>query len=118
MVDGGYGQPLVLHDGTTLLLERVPITTGAQAAYDEQFLCDLVFRYPRSLPIGQIDRAYERLVPVCKEFSTAAGWIDALYVTPTGRLVILEAKLWRNPEARRKVVGQILDYAKELSTWS
>ena len=29
--------------------------------------------------------------------------------------MILEAKLWRNPEARRKVIGQILDYAKELS---
>jgi hypothetical protein len=30
---------------------------------------------------------------------------------------IVEAKLWRNPEARRKVIGQILDYAKELSRW-
>ncbi len=30
---------------------------------------------------------------------------------------MVEAKLWRNPEARRKVVGQILDYAKELSRW-
>ena len=25
---------------------------------------------------------------------------------------------WRNPEARREVVSQILDYAKELSRWS
>ena len=37
---------------------------------------------------------------------------------PRGRLVVLEAKLWRNPEARRKVIGQILDYAKELSHWT
>jgi hypothetical protein len=29
-----------------------------------------------------------------------------------------EAKLWRNPEARRQVVGQVLDYAKELARWS
>ena len=29
----------------------------------------------------------------------------------------METKLWRNPEARREVVGQIVDYAKELSTW-
>jgi hypothetical protein len=29
----------------------------------------------------------------------------------------LEAKLWRNPEARREVIGQILEYAKELSKW-
>ena len=33
-------------------------------------------------------------------------------------MVIIETKLWRNPEARRKVVAQILDYAKELSRWS
>jgi hypothetical protein len=26
--------------------------------------------------------------------------------------------LWRNPEARRQVVGQILDYAQEISRWS
>jgi hypothetical protein len=30
----------------------------------------------------------------------------------------VECKLWRNPEGRREVVGQILDYAKELSRWS
>ncbi len=32
--------------------------------------------------------------------------------------MLVEAKLWRNPEARRKVIGQILDYAKELSRWN
>ena len=56
-------------------------------------------------------------MPICMELNTPAGPLDALYVTPTGRLVILEAKLWRNPEARRKVVAQILDYAKEFSRW-
>ena len=34
---------------------------------------------------------------------------------PSGLPVIVEAKLWRNPEGRRKVIGQILDYAKELA---
>jgi hypothetical protein len=38
--------------------------------------------------------------------------------TPNGDIVIIETKLWRNPEARRKVVAQILDYAKELANWS
>jgi hypothetical protein len=52
------------------------------------------------------------------EISTAAGPIDVVYITPQGRLVIIETKLWRNPEARRKVVGQILDYAKELKGWT
>jgi hypothetical protein len=37
-----------------------------------------------------------------------------LLITPEGNLVIVEAKLWRNPEARRKVVAQALDYASCL----
>jgi len=51
------------------------------------------------------------------EMDTPAGPIDAVFVTPSGRLALLETKLWRNPEARRKVIGQILDYAKELTNW-
>ena len=35
-----------------------------------------------------------------------------------GRLSIVECKLWRNPEARRAVVTQVLDYAEEIRTWS
>ena len=31
---------------------------------------------------------------------------------------LLESKLWRNPEARREVVGQILDYARVLKRWT
>lgn len=31
---------------------------------------------------------------------------------------MVECKLWRNPEGRREVVGQILDYAKELSRFT
>ena len=48
---------------------------------------------------------------------TAAGPIDALFVNRHGLLTIVECKLWRNPQARREVVGQILDYAKELARW-
>ena len=47
-----------------------------------------------------------------------AGPIDLAYVSEQGRLSIVECKLWRNPEARRAAVTQILDYAKEISRWS
>ena len=39
-------------------------------------------------------------------------------VTPNGDLIVIETKLWSNPESRRKVVAQILDYAKEMSKWT
>ena len=44
--------------------------------------------------------------------------MDALYVNALGRLTLAEFKLWRNPQARREVIGQILDYAKEIASWS
>lgn len=106
---GGGSQPL----------ERVPLSGAkASADYDEAWLQQLLFRHPDTLPVDEIDRAFAHPVPVCMELHTPAGSIDALYATPQGKLVVLEARLWRNPEARRTVVGQILDYAKELGRWT
>jgi len=35
-----------------------------------------------------------------------------------GRLTVVETKLWRNPEATRQVVAQVIDYANRLSGMS
>jgi hypothetical protein len=78
----------------------------------------LVHQFPSCLPIAEIDRAFVGAISICRELNTSAGPIDNLLITPTGLPVIVECKLWRNPEGRREVVGQILDYAKELSRWS
>lgn len=115
MSDDPYAAPILVGVLGARRLERLPL--GGGGGYDEQFIQRLVFDHPEALPIAEIDRAYEGLIPVCMELNTQAGPLDVLYVNSKGRLVIVEAKLWRNPEARRKVVGQILDYAKELSRW-
>ncbi len=52
------------------------------------------------------------------ELNTNAGPLDILMASPNGELCIIETKLWKNPEARRKVIAQILDYAKEISSWT
>jgi len=97
----------------------VPLSGAASTdAYSEAWLQDLLYQHPDALPIAEIDDSFSGMIPVCREMETTAGPLDVLYVTPGGRLVIVEAKLWRNPEARRKVIGQILDYAKELSRWN
>ncbi len=103
-------------DENTAVLERIPVS-GGDSTYNEEFIQKLAFKHPSCLPVNEIDRAYEGLIPVCMELNTQAGPLDILYVTPKGKLVVVEAKLWRNPEARRKVIGQILDYAKELARW-
>ena len=99
-------------------LHRIPLgTSTADGGLAESDIHDLLFRFPDALPIRAIDASYADAVPVCCELSTRAGSVDALYVNPLGRLTLAEFKLWRNPQARREVIGQILDYAKELASW-
>jgi hypothetical protein len=115
-----YSAPIIVRrDAPSEQLQRIPLSGGQSTdAYSEDWLQDLLYRHPGALPISEIDDSFSGIVPVCREMETTAGPLDVLYATPGGRLVIAEAKLWRNPEARRKVIGQILDYAKELSRWN
>ena len=100
-------------------LARIPLGASPdQGGIDEKSLQHLLFRAPEALPIAAIDSAYDGAVPICRELRTRAGPLDALCVNPLGRLTIVEFKLWRNPQARREVIGQILDYAQELASWS
>lgn len=108
----------ILPDGSSSLLERLPLSAGGNGAFDERWLQEILFAHPAALPIREIDPHAGMLIPVCLELETGAGPADILYVTRTGQIVLVETKLWRNAEARRVVVAQILDYAKELSRWS
>jgi hypothetical protein len=38
-----------------------------------------------------------------------------LFINPDGYVKLVETKLWRNAEARCEVIGQLLDYVKELT---
>ena len=119
-MSNAFSKPVLIPPvGDAVVLERVPLTgPDSRDDYSENWLQDLLYRFPQALPIAEIDDGYLPLIPVCKEMNTPVGSVDVVYITPSGRPVIVEAKLWRNPDARRKVVGQILDYAKELSRWS
>ena len=106
-------------DASLEILKRVPLDVGtAQGSVSEEDLQKLLFRFPEVLPIAAIDGSYAGAVPICQELRTPAGFVDALYVNPLGRITLTEFKLWRNPHARREVIGQILDYAKDLASWS
>ena len=111
MKQTAYGTPLLIQDNEVTLLHQIE-------AMDEASIQNLVFKYPSCLPISEIDESYNPVIPVCTELNTPVGPLDILMVSPNGELIIIETKLWRNPEARRVVVAQILDYAKEISKWS
>lgn len=111
--------PLLLTDSISGALPLTPINPLAgEGSVSEADIQALVHAHPGSLPINEIDPMFLGAIPICRELNTSAGPIDNFMVTPSGLPVLVECKLWRNPEGRREVVGQILDYAKELSRWS
>ena len=118
-MDRQHGFPVLLDQRTK---QTVPLMLlGERGRGDwivEADIQALVHTHPACLPIAEIDPVFLGPVPICTELNTPAGAIDNFMVTPSGLPVLVECKLWRNPEARREVVGQILDYAKELSRWS
>jgi hypothetical protein len=95
-------------------------TVGSDAKFPEKLLQDLIHADPGILPVEDIDRAFSDLRAVCQELPLANGskYVDNLLINPDGRICIVECKLWRNPEAVREVVAQVLDYAAELSSLS
>ncbi|TIW19620.1 MAG: hypothetical protein E5V63_33120 [Mesorhizobium sp.] len=77
---------------------------------------ELVHNCPTVLPVAEIEPAFWPATPVCMELPLASGYLDNLLVTPLGDLIAVECKLWRNAEARRHVIAQIIDYAQNLQT--
>ena len=109
------GSPYFISSDNSLKLERVPLI---EKHFSENWLQKLIHENPQILPIDEIESGFAPLISIGREISTSVGYIDNLYISPNGYLTLVETKLWRNPEAKREVVGQILDYAKELTTWS
>ena len=70
------------------------------------------------MPTDEIEVGTPPLLCIGWEVGVASGSQDLLYIDETGLLTIVETKLKKNPEARREVVGQILEYASDASAWT
>lgn len=97
------------------MLKPIPL---ARKTVSEGWLQKLLFEHPELIPAEEIEPLFRELIPVARELRTGAGALDLLYMTPEGWLVLAETKLWRNPEARRSVVAQLIDYANAMAQWS
>lgn len=106
------GRPVLIQpSGISGLLDKISLDKNG---YNEAWLQKLAFDHPQVLPIIDIEPGFGEIYPVAMEVPCAHGYIDNLYVTASGDLVLVEAKLWRNPQARREVVAQALDYVAAL----
>lgn len=109
------GTPYFISETNSFQLERIPLN---EKHFQENWLQKIIHKNPQILPIDDIESGFAPLISLGREISTSVGYIDNLYISPNGYLTIVETKLWRNPEAKREVVGQIIDYAKELTNWN
>ena len=109
------GAPIIIDENGITALARLPLT---EKAFSENWMQELLAVRPELLPVEELDASFGPEICIGREVKCNVGAIDNLYISPRGKLTIVETKLWRNPEARRQVVAQILDYAKELAGWS
>lgn len=106
------GTPVMVGKRGASQLEQISLTQSE--LYDERWLQELIFKNPSLLPMDQIEPGLAGLIPICMELPLRCGYLDNLFLTPDGDVVIVEVKLWRNPEMRRAVLAQALDYASAL----
>nr|WP_298899180.1 hypothetical protein [uncultured Altererythrobacter sp.] len=107
------GIPVLIEpEGQRSSLERINLGLGN---HNEDWLQALLHAQPEVLPIAEIEPGFGEPIAVAREIPCGHGIIDNLYLTPSGDIVLVEAKLWRNSEMRREVVAQALDYVSALT---
>jgi hypothetical protein len=111
---------LIEKDGCKSQFTRVPILQGG--AFDEKWLQEKLFQDISLIKITNPVYDQIGIIPLCREFSMHDTirnvFLDILAITETGRLILIECKLWRNPQARREVLAQIIEYATLLKSLS
>lgn len=95
-------------------LPNRPLRSGLFGTHLEDALQTLLQNYPEIIPGQQIDPASEdppRFILLRREMPIGSWSLDHLYVDQKGILTLVETKLIQNPESRREVIGQIIEYA-------
>lgn len=70
---------------------------------------DLLTNHPTLVPFVEDESR-----AVAEIWTSAKNRLDICIVGPSGSITVVECKLDRNPEHRRTVIGQVLDYASDL----
>jgi len=119
------GNPVLLSNTNEISAEGIrPISFSRQdqSSFNETLLQEIVDNAPEILPLRDF---YPAITSVCSlgreiplDLGERQGFIDNLLVTNDGHLVIVETKLYRNPEAVRDAVVQTLEYGMAVHKMS
>lgn len=84
----------------------------------EEALQTLFQKHPSIIPGKQIEPGSDdppRFVLLRRDMPVKGNSVGNLYVDQHGMLTVVETKLFENPESRREVVGQIIEYAADAA---
>lgn len=98
--------------------DRLQYLEEREKRYDEPWLQELLRKHPDILPISEIEAILYPMIPIGYEVTVDSGSIDILFISQRGYLTIVETKLWRNPQAKREVLAQVIDYASSIAKWN
>lgn len=97
--------------------QALPRLERAHVRFDEAFLQRLLEHHPQLLPCKKLRPDVGSLTCIGRGVPVGpSGMIDNLYLSSGGYPVVVETKLWRNPQSRREVLSQVLDYIHDLVT--
>jgi hypothetical protein len=103
----------VVEDGAVTPVERL---AKSHKRFDEAWVRDLLFKTPSVLPTESVLRDAGEFIPIAIEIPLeGSGVADLVGVTAGGYPVVVETKLWRNPQARRSVLAQTIEYVKSIA---
>lgn len=101
-----------------LIQDQLGVRALEEGYASEEELQTFLKEHPDLMPLEEIELSAPGLLCIGWEVGLASGAEDILYIDQNGLLTVVETKLRKNPEARREVVGQILEYAAQMSAWS
>ena len=102
---------LVIEEGKGKPLSEVEFTEEAK-------LQTYLEEHPSLIPIEDIDEDAAPLVCIGREVGVPSGSIDLLFIGKDGVLTVVETKLAKSPEARRTVIGQVIEYTSYIYNWT
>ena len=102
-----------------LLIDGGKVTPLSETEFTgEGKLQDYLEEHPTLIPLADIVEGASDLICIGREVGAGPGSIDLLCIDKDGLLTVVETKLRRNREARREVIGQIIEYASYVSQWT
>lgn len=113
---GSVDEILFIRENKSKLLRARPMRLGLFGKTLEEALQNILENHPQIIPGTQINPENPPKFLLLRRELPLSGWsLDHLYVDNEGVLTLLETKLFDNPDARREVIGQIVEYGAYAS---